>query len=156
MATSMVDIEESDQDSVPGPEEVSPHSVLGVPADASLEDARDAAKAAVSQMSGREGSEWLLNMKLAAFAAIISDKLGAVVAWQLYHQVRPKEPANSNLQFQRDARGLAEPPPPPSRVPPPPPDAGAARRQPPARALSDKAADESRGSSWEIVTRPPA
>ena len=152
MATCMVDLEESDQDSVPGPEEVSPHSVLGVPADASVEDARDAAEAAVSQMSGREGSEWLLNMKLAAFAAIVTDKLGALVAWQLYQQVRPKQPTNNNLQFQRDIRGLAEPPPPPSRVPPPRPSAGAARRQPPARGLSDKAADESRSSSWEVVT----
>ena len=79
MATSIVDIEESDQEMASNVGDAglcSPHSVLDIPHDASVDEARDAAEAAIKQMSERGGNEWILNMKLAAFAAIVTDKLG--------------------------------------------------------------------------------
>ena len=96
-----------------------PHSVLEISHDASVEEARAAAEGFVMQLSGRGGSEWILNMKLAAFAAIVTTKLGEDRAWDLYQEVRPKNPPFNVFVDRREERGRHGPPPPQAGAHPP-------------------------------------
>lgn len=74
-----------------------PYDVLGIPRDASVELARAAAEDAVTKVLERAGKDWIMNMKLAAFAAIVTTKLGEDKAWELYQEVGPKRFAALNV-----------------------------------------------------------
>ena len=78
-----------------------PYDVLGIPPDASVELARAAAEDAVKKVLERGGKDWIMNMKLAAFATIVSNKLGEDKAWELYQEVGPKKFAGLNVFVDR-------------------------------------------------------
>ena len=83
-----------------------PYKVLGIPQDADVVQAVAAAEGAVMQLSAREGSAWILNMKLAAFAAIVSKQVGEDQAWNLYQQIRPKNLDGYVFVDHREARDV--------------------------------------------------
>ena len=86
-----------------------PCTVLEIPQDASVEQARAAAEEAVKNLP-KGGAEWILNMKLAAFGAIVSAKLGEEKAWELYKQLRPKRHP-FNLYVKDTPPGIPQRPP---------------------------------------------
>ena len=155
MANASWEIEEPDQEMASSLGDADlPHMVLEIPRDASVEQARAAAEEAIKQMSERGGTEWIVNMKLAAFAAVVSAKLGEEQAWKLYLEVRSKMPAPKRFMDGRKERALPRPPPPPPAggLPQPPPaPAGAPLASRDDVAPTTNTSHDAADSSWAIV-----
>ena len=164
MAKAIVDLSESDTEmgsDVRVPETISPYSVLGVPRNASVEEARDAAERMIMQMVGRGGyQEWIMNMKLAAFGAIADEKLGEVVAFQLYFELHQKLPPVNMHGIRLNERGLAVPPPAPPDGPRGITYVGATPKRPPqprnsGRSSGSAATSAARGSVGSELSIKP-
>ena len=80
----------------------------------SCDTARRAAEDAVRRLSEIPGSEWILAMKLTAFAAIAREQVGAEKAHELFQDVHPRK-APFNIFREREPRPFPPPPPPPPR-----------------------------------------
>ena len=137
-----------------------PYKVLRIAKCSSVGEAQAAAERAIMTMSAGGGNEWIVNMKLAAFAAIVQSELGEEKAWQLYREVRQKNPGLKVVDLVRDAHDVGQRPPAdgsPGQHKPGLPEqseqgegarpAGAKR----AGRASSAASDDAGGSNWEIV-----
>ena len=91
-----------------------PHCVLEISHDVSCDTARQAAEDAVRRLADIPGSEWILAMKLTAFAAIAREQVGAEKAHELFQDVHPRK-APFNIFREREPRPFPPPPPPPPR-----------------------------------------
>ena len=85
------------------PRECSPFDVLLIPRDASVQRAREAANQAVRELSNQPGSEWILNMKIAAYAAVVAMKTNED-PYEHYQQVRRPERPKKVFRHSRPAR----------------------------------------------------
>ena len=92
---------------------------LEIPRGASVEQAQAAAEEAVMKQTERGESQETLNMKLAAFAALVSIKWDKDRrwAWKLFEQVRRQKPPFNISVHDGEQRGLPQPPP-RARAPP--------------------------------------
>ena len=88
-----------------------PYKVLRIAKCSSVEEAQAAAERAIMTMSAGGGNEWIVNMKLAAFAAIVQTELGEDKAWKLYREVRQKNPGLKVVDLVRDAHDVGQRPP---------------------------------------------
>ena len=87
-----------------------PYNVLEIAKGSSVEEAKDAAELAVMSYEDGKNKEWIVNMKLAAFAHIVHTKLGKDSAWKLYQKVSKKNPAFKFFDLCREAHDLPERP----------------------------------------------
>ena len=85
-----------------------PYNVLEIANGSSVEEAQEAAELAVMTYEDGENKEWIVNMKLAAFAHIVHTKLGKDSAWKLYQEVSKKSPAFKFFDLCREAHDLPE------------------------------------------------
>ena len=145
----------------------SPYNVLEIPHDASVEQAGKMAQRAVlhagrMDIEHEAGSEFIVNMKLAAFAAIASSEYGEDEAWELLQQVRSRR---HPLTVFADRRGSPGPPPHPppassqagksSGKGKPSPTPPAPSQAPPWTETTSNTSGEAHGSDSAIVPHQP-
>ena len=84
------------------------YDVLEIANGSCVEGAREAAEYAMEMYQEGEKKEWIVIMKLAAFAYIVHTKEGSDRAWQLYQEVRAKNKNFKFLDLCREAHDLPE------------------------------------------------
>ena len=87
-----------------------PYNVLEIAKGSSVEEAKEAAELAVMEYEDGKNKEWIVNMKLAAFAHIVHIQWGRNEAWKLYQEVSKKNAAFRFFDICREAHDLPERP----------------------------------------------
>ena len=87
-----------------------PYNVLEIAKGSSVEEAKEAAELAVMEYEDGKNKEWIVVMKVAAFAHIVHIQWGRNEAWKLYQEVSKKNAAFRFFDICREAHDVSERP----------------------------------------------